>query len=483
MSEINQDGGQNGGYAADEIPAESTVNEELINENIVLPTEEDGIRRNYAGAISEEENESDEEVEHLEQALLNRNTEIQRREREIANQKELLKAKRQEEKQKRKEELQRMMEDLDRREVEVQRRESRLYSNFKVEHNERKVSRASQEPPLSRKDSTLLQDLTLKRLQKDFLISGKIGEKDSDKDIGYLGVIRQIKEGREKGYGDNEIATAIIKAITPKSLKTYLSVINDISLPQLTKILRVHYQEKTSTELYQELITLKQGSEENAVSFVIRAFEIREKILLASTELGEVPYDKSQVERLCLSTLESGIGRDISLIVGSALRTPGVDDVEIMNEVRKAEAALVLRREKESKKSARIAAIPVQGVETRQSAKEESEILRALKSMELKIAGMEELKRDMKKMQGDLNSLKLQREPLPGSYSCRDDFQPNKYPEKYPQNEKTERTGRCEACVKKDTDCDHCFNCGSTSHWYRDCRRQGNDTGRPPKGR
>ena len=57
MSEINQDGGQNGGHAAAEIPAESTVNEELINENIVLPTDEDGIRRNYAGAISEEENE------------------------------------------------------------------------------------------------------------------------------------------------------------------------------------------------------------------------------------------------------------------------------------------------------------------------------------------------------------------------------------------------------------------------------------------
>ena len=42
------------------------------------------------------------------------------------------------------------------------------------------------------------------------------------------------------------------------------------------------------------------------------------------------------------------------------MKTPNVDDVEIMNEVRKAEAALVLRREKDSKKSVRIAAMPVQ---------------------------------------------------------------------------------------------------------------------------
>ena len=60
---------------------------------------------------------------------------------------------------------------------------------------------ASADGPRKNEES-FLQDLAIKRIQKDFTISGKIGEKDSDRDIGYLGVMRQIKEGQEKGYTD-----------------------------------------------------------------------------------------------------------------------------------------------------------------------------------------------------------------------------------------------------------------------------------------
>ena len=182
---------------------------------------------------------------------------------------------------------------------------------------------------------------SLGRFRKDFVINGKVGEKDSEKDVGYLGIVRQMKEGAEKGYSDTEIVAAVLRVIIPKSLKTYLGVITDLNTTKLAQILRIHYQEKSATELYQELITMRQNSNEEAIAFVIRAFETREKILVASKEEGEVPYDKMQVQKICVSTIESGINKDIAVIIRPYLtQARMMNDVEIMNEVHRAEGSL-----------------------------------------------------------------------------------------------------------------------------------------------
>ena len=234
---------------------------------------------------------------------------------------------------------------------------------------------------------------------------------------------------------------------------------------------------------------------EDAVSFTIRTFEIREKILLASNEEGEVPYAKPQVEKLCLSTIESGINKDISLIVRPLLISQKATDVDIMNEVRKAEASLQLRQQKEVKKAEKIAVMSSENTQSCQAkSAEESQILKALKSMESKLSSVDELKREMKQMKGDLDALKLEErmlskhEIMPGNYTCREEGETEKYPAHVlTNNDSVEQgdSGRCMTCVKKKIyDCQHCFNCGSGSHWYRECRRNpGNGNGRSSKGK
>ena len=50
---------------------------------------------------------------------------------------------------------------------------------------------------------------------KDFKIRGFIGEKGQKDKLSYISLLRQIKEGRDKGYTDKEIVNAVLRAITP----------------------------------------------------------------------------------------------------------------------------------------------------------------------------------------------------------------------------------------------------------------------------
>ena len=61
------------------------------------------------------------------------------------------------------------------------------------------------------------------------------------------------------------IVEAVIRAVSPNlKLRSYLEMINDMSLVRLKQILRAHFKEKSGTEMYQELTSLCQGPKESA---------------------------------------------------------------------------------------------------------------------------------------------------------------------------------------------------------------------------
>lgn len=95
-------------------------------------------------------------------------------------------------------------------------------------------------------------------VRRDFTMSGKVGDADSDKDIGYLGAVRQIQDGLKRGYPETEVIAAVIKSITPKTLRNYISMVNNLTISKLFNILRLHYKEQSATELYQNLVQMKQ---------------------------------------------------------------------------------------------------------------------------------------------------------------------------------------------------------------------------------
>ena len=119
--------------------------------------------------------------------------------------------------------------------------------------------------------------------RKDLKIAGQIG--DPKRGLAFISLVRQIDSALLKGYSEKEVIEAVIRAIqTGSRLRSYVEGRLYITLPVLRKIIRSHYREKTSSDLYQELTNLCQGSKEDTPEFLQRALDIRQKILFASKE-------------------------------------------------------------------------------------------------------------------------------------------------------------------------------------------------------
>ena len=50
---------------------------------------------------------------------------------------------------------------------------------------------------------------------KYFKIRGFIGEKGQKDKLSYISLLKQIEEGRDKGYSDKKIVNAVLRAMTP----------------------------------------------------------------------------------------------------------------------------------------------------------------------------------------------------------------------------------------------------------------------------
>ena len=147
---------------------------------------------------------------------------------------------------------------------------------------------------------------------KDFKISGQIGEPGQKDRLTFSSLARQIESGLSKEYPESEISDAVICAIAPGlHLRSYLEGKGKITLPALCRILRCHYQERGATELYKQLTSEAQNSKETPQSFLIRAMDLRQKILLVSQEAdSNMKYDPALVQSLCMHTVLTSLQSD-----------------------------------------------------------------------------------------------------------------------------------------------------------------------------
>ena len=123
------------------------------------------------------------------------------------------------------------------------------------------------------------------------------------------------------------------------SVRIYLETVLDLTLPRLLQILRTHFKEKSATELYQELSTMTQEPGEDANKFLIRALEVRQKVLFASETDEGLHHNPTLVQGLFLQTLEVGL-------IQEAIRTrippflkPETSDEELIHQMGKAVSA------------------------------------------------------------------------------------------------------------------------------------------------
>jgi post-segregation antitoxin (ccd killing protein) len=182
------------------------------------------------------------------------------------------------------------------------------------------------------------------KVHKDFKISGQI---DSKSGISYTSLIRQIEAGLKKGHSQDNIIDGVIRAVIPSSsLRSYLDGRQDMSLSTLRGILRAHYAEKNSTELYTELASSVQSTKETSSEFLIRSMDLRNKILFASQENSdELKYSPDLVHKLFSRTVQTGLRdqvlrQEMKTILADNTRT----DADLLDELNK-----IVRRENENK--------------------------------------------------------------------------------------------------------------------------------------
>ena len=134
--------------------------------------------------------------------------------------------------------------------------------------------------------------------RRELKIQGQIGEQGQNDQMSFVSFSRQLESAVEKGYSEKEVIEAIIKSMKPGlQLRSYIETLRDLTLPRLRQILRSHYKEKSGTQLYQELATMCQGPKESPETFLLRALDLREKILFASQEVDtNLKYDPDLVQ-------------------------------------------------------------------------------------------------------------------------------------------------------------------------------------------
>lgn len=147
---------------------------------------------------------------------------------------------------------------------------------------------------------------------REFKIAGQIGEPGQKDKLTFSSLAHQIEQGISKGVPEIEIVDAVIRAIAPGlQLRSYLEGKTNLTLPTLRRILRSHYQERGATELYKQLTSEVQSIKETPQTFLIRALDLRQKILFASQEAESgLRYDPVLVQSMFLHTVLTGLQND-----------------------------------------------------------------------------------------------------------------------------------------------------------------------------
>lgn len=303
--------------------------------------------------------------------------------------------------------------------------------------------------------------------RREFKIIGSIGgEKDK---LSYVGLMRQVDCGLDKGYKEGEIIEAVIRCINPSTkLKSYLEIMKELTLQKLCHILRVHYQEKTASELYQELTSIVQGPKESPQDFLLRSLSLRERILFVSkAEEKGMKYDTSLVQSLFTHAFETGLREEaIRSKIRDILHKDAVTDEELMGSLNKIVSIEEERQNKlrvsqsKNAKECRVNSLNTTGnadAPVKPSTKQgNASLLTTLECLQAQVTELNAKFENSRRESASVNNA--------------------------PRNQRYRRR-KCQSCQDHNVaQCDHCFKCGSIGHMARGCQ-SGNGQMLPPRDR
>ena len=310
-----------------------------------------------------------------------------------------------------------------------------------------------------------------KVLRREFKIHGVVAGDNFKDGLSFVSLVRQIESGIKAGYKESEIVEAVIRAVSPSlNLRSYLEMIQDLSLSRLRQIMKSHFKQKSATELYQELSVLHQEANESPQDFLVRALK-QQIIFVSNATDGSIKYEPSLVQALFLHVVETGLqDESVRAKLRPLLEVASVTDEQLMervNRIMSAEAEHQNKMGVAGRKGARVNQVetasppsnqtqpnssPAPQGESSKSQKKEPKpntLVTALEAVQSNLASLKEA--------FDRVSAPVERNPTRHYASGnRSQFQRR----------------QCSSCRAAGVDnCDHCFKCGSTDHFARGCRR------------
>ena len=330
--------------------------------------------------------------------------------------------------------------------------------------------------------------------KRELKIIGQIGEPGQKDKLSFVSLVRQMEGALQKGYKPQEVVDAVVRAINPgMRLRSHLEGLSDLTLPRLRRILRSHYQEKSTTDLYRQLSTLVQEPQENPQSFLIRALDTRQKTLFASQEVdAQLKYDPKLVQGMFLHAVDTGLQDEaIRTRLRPILERPDVQDEDLIQQMN-----VVVSEETERK--SKLGSTPRQKNprvnEVQASQGEGGAAQQGATAQKMNSSGKDSPKEEqfMAVLQAVRSELAILKESVERNQSDEERF--TSAPPVNQNQQSYQGPMGCPSCQKerKGELCDHCHVCGSSDHWACGCRKrcsrgekscQGNRWGLQPKDR
>ena len=235
---------------------------------------------------------------------------------------------------------------------------------------------------------------------------------------------------------------------------------------RLKKILRSHYGVKNTAELYQ-------NGKETPQPLSMRALDLRQKILFASQE-GEDPlkYDAGHIQQLFRRTVETGLQDDsIRTKLRPFLGNPLVEDEELIHQLNVAVSAEEERIKKlKNKSKGKSPTVSQIGQESPEPAKVlPGKVLTPNEDPK----STDNTKSELQELKAVVEALKTDVRASSGATPQPEQGRGNRWSSGRGQgrSEVRPRPPKCSKCLAKgEQRCNHCFKCGSDSHYASGCR-------------
>ena len=320
-------------------------------------------------------------------------------------------------------------------------------------------------------------------IRREFRINGQIGELGQKDKLSYTNLMHQIDSGKRKGHSDFEIVEAVVKAATPGlSLRDMLEAKSNLTLVHLKTILKAHFKENSTTDMFHRLVNITQDAKESPQNFLFRAVELKERLLAAAKDASsDVQYSPDVIQKKFLRSVSTGLLSDnVKMQLKPHLDDLGVTD-EILIEKMNDAAAVDWETQQKFKKSIPNKPARINELQT------ETTTYQLYSDRETDFGQPSEHSTSVK---ASVKSQKIQAAKSPAENELMDavkqlreevaELRKNVKDSARPSHQFQSRGKRaCRGCQDRgeEEQCDHCFKCGLSGHFSRGCRGQSNTRG------